>query len=102
MGRMSILAKRLAEARKRAGISSQRELGVMAGLHISGADVRMFYYEAGQNQPKLSLMKRIAAELHTPLPYFYCEDDVLANLILKFGTLDEAQKKKLLDFVDTL
>jgi hypothetical protein len=38
----------------------------------------------------------------TPACYFYCEDDQLADLILKFGALDEEQKKRLLAFVNEL
>jgi hypothetical protein len=44
----------------------------------------------------------LAAVVKTPACYFYCEDDQLADLILKFGSLDEAQKKQLLDFVAKL
>jgi len=102
MGRKSIIAKRIRQAHKRAGISSQAKLGVLAGLHESGVSTRMNYYFQGTNEPKLATMTRIAAVLDTPVPYFYCKDDTLADLILKFGTLDEAQKERLLDFVDKL
>ena len=102
MGRRSIIAKRLEQARKRAGISSQKKLGVLAGMDVTGASTRMNYYARGKNQPKLQIMKRIAAVVHTPVPYFYCEDDTLADLILKFGTLDEAQKKRLVGFLNGL
>jgi len=44
----------------------------------------------------------MGAVLDTPAPYFYCEDNQLARLILKFGTLDEAQKKQLLAFARKL
>lgn len=99
---MSIIAKRIKQARKRAGISSQQKLGILAGLDVSGASPRMNHYFTGKNEPKLQTMTRIAAVVRTPVPYFYCEDDALADLILKFGTLDEAQKERLLAFVDKL
>jgi transcriptional regulator with XRE-family HTH domain len=102
MGRRSIIAKRLEQARKRAGISSQKALGVLAGIDEFGASARMNYYAKGTNQPKLPTITSIAAVLHTPVPYFYCEDDALAEVILKFGTLDEAQKRRLFDFLDGL
>jgi transcriptional regulator with XRE-family HTH domain len=102
MGRMSIIAKRIEQARNRAGISSQAKVGIQAGLSESGASPRMNHYFKGTNEPKLPTMTRIAAVLKTPVPYFYCEDDALADLILKFGTLDEAQKKRLLALVDEL
>jgi transcriptional regulator with XRE-family HTH domain len=99
---MSIIAKRIQQARKRAGISSQQKLGIKAGLDVSVASPRMNHYFKGKNEPKLLTMTRIAAVMRTPVPYFYCEDDVLADLILKYGTLDEAQKERLLAFVDKL
>jgi len=102
MGRMSIIAKRLQQARKRAGISSQAKVGLLARLNVSGVSPRMNHYFKGKNEPKLPTMMLIAAGLKTPVPYFYCEDDALADLILKFGTLDETQKKQLVDFVDKL
>jgi transcriptional regulator with XRE-family HTH domain len=102
MGRMSIIAKRLRQAKKRTGISSQAKIGLLAKLNESGVSPRMNHYFTGTNEPKLKTMTLIAAGLKTPVPYFYCEDDALADLILKFGTLDEAQKKQLLAFVDKL
>jgi transcriptional regulator with XRE-family HTH domain len=62
----------------------------------------MNHYAKGTNEPKLVTMTRIAAVLRTPVPYFYCEDDALAALILKFGNLDEAQRNRLLAFVKNL
>jgi transcriptional regulator with XRE-family HTH domain len=100
MGRWSIIAKRLKQARKRAGISSQRKLGILAG--IEGASSRVNHYETGKHTPDLLILTRIGAVLDTPAPYFYCEDDQLARLIQKFGTLDEAQKKQLLAFARKL
>jgi transcriptional regulator with XRE-family HTH domain len=102
MGRTSIIAKRIQQARERAGISSQAKVGLLAGLLESSVSPRMNNYFKSRNEPKLPTMTRIAAALHTPVPYFYCEDDQLADLILKFGTLDEGQKKRLLAFANQL
>jgi transcriptional regulator with XRE-family HTH domain len=102
MGRISIIEKRLRQAKKRTGISSQAKIGLLAKLHESSVSPRMNNYFKGRNAPKLSTMTHIAAVLKTPVPYFYCEDDDLADLILKFGTLDEAQKKQLLAFAAKL
>jgi transcriptional regulator with XRE-family HTH domain len=102
MGGMSIIAKRLKEARLRAGISSQKELGIRAGINEFGASSRMNHYEQGKHKPDVLILKRLAVVVQVPVPYFYCEDDELADLILKFGTLNEVQKKRLLAFVDKL
>jgi len=98
----SIIAKRLKQARERAGIKSQKGLGVRAGISEFSASSRMNYYEQGTNEPKLRDMTRIGAVVGVPPPYFYCEDDQLAHLILKFGSLDEAKKNQLLAFADKL
>jgi transcriptional regulator with XRE-family HTH domain len=102
MGRRPTIARRLEQARKRAGISSQAGLGILAGIDESTASTRMNYYAQGTNEPSLYTLTRIAAVVKTPVPYFYCEDDQLADLILKFGSLDEAQKGRLLAFADKL
>ncbi|HEX3913125.1 MAG TPA: helix-turn-helix transcriptional regulator [Steroidobacteraceae bacterium] len=101
MGGVSIIAKRLKEARKRAGLS-QRQLGIEAGINISGASSRINQYERAVHNPDPSILKGLATVLKAPLPYFYCEDAELADLILKFSVLEVAQRKRLIDFMDGL
>ena len=98
---MSIIAKRLKQARERAGKLSQARLGTRAGI-ISGAGTRMCQYENGRHNPNPLLLKRIGEALHIPAPYFYCEDDELADLILKFSALGMAQRRRLMAFLDEL
>ena len=97
-----IIGKRLKQAQERAGISSQLKFGLAAGFIESGLSARMSQYFTGKHQPDLQIIKLLAAVVKTPACYFYCEDDQLADLILKFGSLDEAQKKQLLTFVGKL
>jgi transcriptional regulator with XRE-family HTH domain len=97
-----IIGKRLKQAQKRAGISSQLKFGLAAGFVESGLSARMSQNFTGKHQPDLEIIKLLAAVVKTPACYFYCEDDQLADLILKFGSLDEAQKKQLLAFVAKL
>jgi hypothetical protein len=47
-------------------------------------------------------MTSLAAALEVPLPYFYCEDPQLADLILKFGTLGSEQRSRLLSLMAEL
>jgi transcriptional regulator with XRE-family HTH domain len=96
-----IIGKRLKQARKRAYRLSQEKLGNQAGI-TSTANVRMCQYEKGIHSPNFLTMMRIAAVLNTPVAYFYCQDDTLADLILKYGALDKAKKKDLLGFADKL
>ena len=97
-----ITAKRLKQAQERARISSQEKFGLLAGFDETGLSSRMNQYFTGKHQPDLQIIKLLAAVVKTPACYFYCEDDQLADLILKFGSLDEAQKKQLLAFVAKL
>jgi transcriptional regulator with XRE-family HTH domain len=97
-----IIGKRLKQAQKRAGISSQMKFGLTAGFVESGLSARMSQYFTGKHQPDLQIIKLLAAVVKTPACYFYCEDDQLADLILKFGSLDQAQKKQLLAFLAKL
>lgn len=98
MGGVSIVAKRLKEARKRAGLS-QRQLGIEAGINASGASARINQYERAVHKPDPSILKGLAKVLKAPLPYFYCEDAELADLILRFSALDMEERKRLIDFV---
>jgi transcriptional regulator with XRE-family HTH domain len=97
-----ITGKRLRQAQKRAGISSQVKFGLLAGFTETGLSARMSQNFTGKHQPDLQIIKLLAAVVKTPVPYFYCEDDQLADLILKFGTLDEGQKKRVLAFANEL
>jgi transcriptional regulator with XRE-family HTH domain len=100
MGGISIIAKRLKEARERAGDLSQEQLGLQAGINPSTASERMNQYERGVHSPDLLILTRIGAVLHVPLAYFYCEDDQLADLIRKFSALGTEQRQQLIDFLD--
>jgi transcriptional regulator with XRE-family HTH domain len=92
MAGISIVAKHLKEARLRAGLS-QKQLGIKAGID---------QYERGKHMPDLQTLTRLAAVMHVPAPYFYCEDVELAGFILKFSALGKAQKKRLLSSMDEL
>jgi transcriptional regulator with XRE-family HTH domain len=101
MGGISIVAKRLKEARLRAAIS-QKQLGIKAGIDEFSASARINQYERGKHMPDLQTLTRLAAVLRVPAPYFYCEDPELAEFILKFAALGRAQKKRLLGSMDQM
>ncbi|MBF0135993.1 MAG: helix-turn-helix transcriptional regulator [Magnetococcales bacterium] len=90
------IPERLKEARKRAEFS-QTELGVAAGMDPSGASARMNQYERDKHVPDYQTLKRIAGVLGCPVPYFYAEDDTLAEILLHLGRLDESGKAALLE-----
>ncbi|MGC0015906.1 helix-turn-helix domain-containing protein [Ralstonia pseudosolanacearum] len=96
---MSVLARRLREARQRAGLS-QEKLGIEAGLDPMSASTRMNRYELGRRVPAMELVDRIAAVLKVPASYFYAADDDEAALLLKFHELPMSGRAKVLAFLD--
>ncbi|MEO5330170.1 MAG: helix-turn-helix domain-containing protein [Magnetococcus sp. THC-1_WYH] len=90
------IPKRLKEARDRADLS-QTDLGIAAGMDPSGASARMNQYERDKHVPDYQTLKRIAAVLGCPVPYFYAEDDTLAEILLYLGRMDDAGKTALLE-----
>ncbi|MBF0295595.1 MAG: helix-turn-helix transcriptional regulator [Magnetococcales bacterium] len=89
------IPKRLKEARDRVGLS-QTELGVAAGMDPSGASPRMNQYERDRHVPDFQTVKRIAAVLGYPVPYFYAEDDDLAEILLHLGKMDDDARSTVL------
>lgn len=88
---------RLKQARKAAGYT-QQQLGIALGMEPNTASARMNQYEKGKHSPDYTTMKRIADELGVPVAYFYCEEEVLAELILELGKLDKFElEQKLKD-----
>jgi transcriptional regulator with XRE-family HTH domain len=86
---------RLKSARKAVGIT-QQQLGIALGMDPNTASARMNQYEKGKHAPDFLTMKRIAKELGVPVAYFYCEEDVLAELICTLGKLSNEEQIKLL------
>lgn len=86
---------RLKQARKKIGIS-QKELGIKIGMDESSASGRMNHYEKGRHVPDVGTLRKIAAELNVPLNYFFCEDDLSAELACLISKLDEESKKALI------
>ena len=99
MSELSVVARRLKEARMRAGLS-QGQLGVGAGMDKFSASARISQYEHGKHMPDLQTLTRLAGVLRMPVPFFYCEDPDLAELIAKFSALGKAQRKKALRLLD--
>ncbi len=87
--------ERLKQARKKAGIS-QKELGVKAGMDDSSASGRMNHYEKGRHVPDIDTMQKLAKVLGKPLSYFFCEDDLSAELVCLFERLEQDEKLDLL------
>jgi len=89
------VAKRLKEARLKAGLS-QKELGIRAGIDEFSASPRINQYEKAKHTPDYTTLVQLGAVLHTPVPYFFCEDDLLAEIILRFSTMQHAEQQRLM------
>ena len=91
----SPVAVRMREARLRNRIS-QKELGIRAGIDESSASPRINQYETEKHTPSYTTLAQLAKVLKVPVPYFYCEDDRLARLILVYDKLSVKAKNQLL------
>lgn len=62
----------------------------------SSASGRMNHYERGRHVPDIDTMRKLAKVLGKPLSFFFCEDDLSAELVCLFEELDEDAKLDLL------
>lgn len=89
----NLIAKRLAEARTKMGLS-QKQLGIKAGIDPFSASPRINQYERGKHTPDFGTVERLAKVLKTPVPFFYTKDNELAKLILIYASLSGKNKKR--------
>lgn len=95
---MSVLAKRLKEARLKAALSQER-LGVLAGIDEMSASARMNQYERGKHAPDWLTIEKLSAVLEVPTAYFYAADDDEALLLLAFHRLPAGKRASILKMV---
>jgi transcriptional regulator with XRE-family HTH domain len=86
---------RLKAARKAAGLT-QQQLGMRLGMEQSTASARMNQYEKGKHAPDYQTMQRIAQELGFPVAYFYCDDDLLAEILRLIAKMPKEKQETLL------
>lgn len=91
----SPLPGRLKAARLAAGMT-QRQLGEFLDMEPNLASARMTQYEKGQHAPNYQMLKRLSQVLDVPVPYFFCEDDTMAELLLELHKLDQKELESLL------
>lgn len=87
---------RLRAARKAAGLT-QQQLGINLGMDPNTASARLNQYEKGKHAPDYQTAKRLADELGVPVAYLYCDDDLLAELLLALVKLSPNKQQDLLD-----
>ena len=96
----SLFGLRLREARLLAGIP-QDKLGVAIGLDETTASARISRYETGVHAPPVETAARLAMVLNVPTPFFYCEDDELAEVIQAWYHLSNGERNRLLTLLRT-
>ena len=94
MDDIPLFAKRLNEARTRAGLS-QKQLGIEAGIDPFSASPRINQYERGKHTPDFKTAQRLAGVLDIPTAFFYAEDDEVAELLLLYSSLPQRERRKL-------
>lgn len=72
---------RLREARELKGLS-QKALGVGAGIDEFSASPRINQYERGKHTPDILTPQNLGEVLKVPIPYFFAEDNLLADMLL--------------------
>lgn len=89
-------AKRLRQAREKAGLS-QKRLGILAGIEESNASAVMNQYERGTHLPKFPLVRSLAKVLNVPSAFFYTDDNDLADLLMLYQQLNPKNRSAILD-----
>jgi transcriptional regulator with XRE-family HTH domain len=95
MAELSVVARRLRQARLRAGLS-QKQLGIKAGIDPFAASARINQYERGKHTPDVGTAARLARVLAVPAPYLYAQDNALASWILAFGEVRPAVRRSII------
>jgi transcriptional regulator with XRE-family HTH domain len=89
----SIVGRRLKELREELGWS-QENVGVAIGIDESSSRARISRYELGVHEPAVPTARLLAAVLHAPLAYLYCEDDKMATLLLALSRMNAGERNR--------
>lgn len=96
----NLFGRRLREARQLADIPQDR-LGVKIGLDEHTASARMSRYETGVHEPPVGIALKLAHALRVPMAYFYCDDEELAGLPLKWWQLSKSDRHSIIVFAQS-
>lgn len=89
---LSNIVGRRMRARREALQWSQEKVGVLIGIDESSSRARISRYELGTHEPPVKTARQIAEVLGVPLAYLYCEDDDVAELLLRLRKLNPAAR----------
>lgn len=91
----NLVGKRIRSRREELGWS-QEKLGVAIGLDESSSRARISRYELGNHEPQLGTARNISKALGVPLAYLYCEENDVAELLVKLQKLRGKQRTTLI------
>jgi len=97
---MSVFGFRLRCARERLGWT-QEELGLAVGIDKSSSRARISRYETGRSEPAFRITQRLAKTLNVPIGYFYCEDELQAEMLLILHRLPSDQFQRVVEVMRT-
>jgi transcriptional regulator with XRE-family HTH domain len=89
----SVVGRRMRSRREALGWS-QEKVGVLIGIDESSSRARISRYELGVHEPPVATARLIAAALKVSLPYLYCEDDDIADLLLALNDLSKSARRE--------
>lgn len=74
----------------------------MIGLDEGSSSARMSRYETGIHEPPFATAQRLGRVLKVPAAYFYCEDDLLAELLIQYEMFDAKRRHQVLNLAAEL
>ena len=74
----------------------------MIGLDEGSSSARMSRYETGIHEPPFATAQSLGRVLKVPAAYFYCEDDLLAELLLQYEMFDAKRRHQVLNLAAEL
>jgi transcriptional regulator with XRE-family HTH domain len=80
--------------RERLGYSLEK-VGVAIGLDESSSRARISRYELGVHEPPYATARLIAEAPSVPVAYLYCEDDQVAELLLRIYKLAPKERARI-------
>ena len=64
---------------------------MLIGIDEGCSSARISRYESGIHQPPLPTVQLMAKQLKVPVAYLFCEDDLLAEAIIKLSKLSNTE-----------
>ncbi|GAD91232.1 hypothetical protein VHA01S_076_00050 [Vibrio halioticoli NBRC 102217] len=68
----------------------------------NSASPRLNQYEKGKHTPDIGTLKALADKLGVPLSYFFCEDELSAELVVNLNKLSKSDREKILDITSKM